>query len=339
MAEATSEMPRAPLVGRLMRHTETYLVLVILLLIVFLGIARPNFLTLSNFLNLVNSYSVTAVLAAGLLVVLISGNIDISFAATTMVAQYLAALFVIHIGGGWETAFAVAIVIGAALGIVNALLVHYMRASSIIVTIATLNVFFGLLMFFSRGRQIFNLPTYMYRGVIAEIPLGEGSLRISIQMAAVVVCFLLTWIILRYMAIGRQIYAMGGNPEAAKRLGFSVLRLNLFVYAYLGAMAGVAAIIHAQLQQQVAPNVLVGRELDVLAAVVLGGASLLGGVGTVLGTVLGLALLAILQNGLIMMGVSSYWLQACTGVVILVAVCATAFSDRLKARRSTRGVV
>jgi simple sugar transport system permease protein len=330
---------RAPLMGRLLRNTEAYLLVVIVAIVVLLGIATPNFLSLSNILGLVNGYSVTAVLAAGLLVVLISGNIDISFGATTMVAQYLAALFIIGIGGGWETAFGLAILVGILLGCVNALLVHYLRASSIIVTIATMNVFFGLLMFFSGGRQLFRLPAYMRGGIIADIPLGDGSLRISIQMLTVLIVFLITWLILKHSSVGRQIYAMGGNPEAAKRLGFSLLRLNLFVYAYLGAMAGVAAIIHAQLQQQVAPNVLVGRELDVLAAVVLGGASLLGGIGTVGGTILGIALLAILQNGLILIGVSSYWLQVCTGLVILVAVCVTAFSDRMKLKRSVRGVV
>lgn len=332
-------MNNTPLLGRLLRQTEAYLLVVIVVLIVLLGIATPNFLTLSNLLNQMNSYSVTAILAAGLLVVLISGNIDISFFATTMVVQYVAATFIIDIGGGWETAFGIAIVLGILLGCLNALLVHFLRASSIIVTIATLNVFFGLLMYFSAGKQLFRLPNYMRGGIIAEIPLGDGVLRISIQMLAMVLVFLLTWLVLKHTSVGRQIYAMGGNPEAAKRLGFSLLRLNLFVYGYLGAMAGIGAIVHAQLQQQVAPNVLVGRELDVLAAVVLGGASLLGGIGTVGGTILGIALLAILQNGLIMVGVSSYWLQMCTGLVILVAVCTTAFSDRMKLKRSARGVV
>lgn len=340
---------RAPLLGRLLRRTESYLVVVIAVAVVGLGLATPNFLTLGNLSNLANSYAVTGVLAAGLLVVLISGNIDISFAATTMVSQYVAALFALNVLGragtgvpvlDWAIVFAVAMAVGLALGLVNAAIVYRFRASSIIVTIATMNLFFGLLMFFSRGKQIFNLPTFFFKGVLVQLPLPDGStLRITIQMLALVLALLATWALLNQTAIGRQIYAMGGNPEAAKRLGFGMGRLHMFVFGYLGAMAGVAAIIHAQLQQQVAPNVLVGRELDVLAAVVLGGASLLGGVGTVLGTVLGIALLAVLQNGLIMVGVSSYWTQVCTGLVILVSVCITALSDRMKTRRKSRGVV
>ncbi|NBR12813.1 MAG: ABC transporter permease, partial [Alphaproteobacteria bacterium] len=138
------------------------------------------------------------------------------------------------------------------------------------------------------------------------------------------------WLLLNRTNIGRQIYALGGNREAAQRLGFNVFRLNILVYCYMGLTAGVASLIQAQLAQSVAPTVLVGKELDVLAAVVLGGASLMGGVGTVLGTVLGLALLAIMQNGLILIGVSSYWSQFFVGFVILLSVSATALSARRK---------
>jgi simple sugar transport system permease protein len=342
------------LFARLTRRTESYLLLVIVVIGAVLAVSTSGFLTLNNLLSLLNTYAVTGVLAAGLLVVLISGNIDISFAATTMVAQYLTAILLMEVIGpglpvefggvmfnlGWLVVFGVAMLIGVALGAVNALLVHYLRASSIIVTIATLNVFFGLLMFFSGGKQLYRLPRWSFQGVIAEIPLPDGgTLRLSIQIVVLVLVFLVTWWLLNHTAIGRQVYAMGGNPDAARRLGFNVRKLNLFAFGYLGATAGVAAVIHAQLQQQVAPNVLVGRELDVLAAVVLGGASLLGGVGTVGGTILGIALLAVLQNGLLLIGVSSYWLSVYTGLVILVSVCVTALSDRMRQRRRVRGVV
>jgi len=141
-----------------------------------------------------------------------------------------------------------------------------------------------------------------------------------------VIVFAMTWFLLNRTNIGRQIYAMGGNPDASQRLGFNLFRLHLIVYGYMGFVAGIASLVQAQLAQSVAPTVLVGKELDVLAAVVLGGASLLGGVGTVLGTVLGLALLAIMQNGLVLLGVSSYWSQFFVGLVILVSVSATAVS-------------
>ena len=125
---------------------------------------------------------------------------------------------------------------------------------------------------------------------------------------------------------------MGGNKDAAQRLGFHVFGLNLLVYGYLGLVAGIASLVQAQLAQSVTPTVLVGKELDVLAAVVLGGASLTGGVGTVFGAILGVALLAILQNGLVLVGVSSYWNQWFVGLTILCAVAITAWSERRRRR-------
>jgi simple sugar transport system permease protein len=130
---------------------------------------------------------------------------------------------------------------------------------------------------------------------------------------------------------------MGANPAAAQRLGFNLFRLHLLVYGDMGFLAGIASLVQAQLAQSVAPTVLVGKELDVLAAVVLGGASLVGGIGTVFGTILGLALLAIIQNGLVLLGVSSYYSQFFTGLVILISVSATAVTAmRLSRERKAR---
>jgi simple sugar transport system permease protein len=130
---------------------------------------------------------------------------------------------------------------------------------------------------------------------------------------------------------------MGGNPDGAQRVGFNLFRLHLIVYGYMGFIAGIASLVQAQLAQSVAPTVLVGKELDVLAAVVLGGASLVGGIGTVFGTILGLALLAIIQNGLVLLGVSSYYSQFFTGLVILISVSATAVTAmRLSRERKAR---
>ena len=235
-------------------------------------------------------------------------------------------------GLDWFTVFALATTVGIACGAINAVLVDRLNISSIIVTIATLNIFFGLLVFVTGGKYIYSLPDWFSKGIywFEYIDANEISYGINLQILALVVMFALTWLILNRTSIGRQIYALGGNREAAQRLGFNVFRLNLLVYCYMGLTAGVASLTQAQLAQSVAPTVLVGKELDVLAAVVLGGASLMGGVGTVLGTILGLTLLAVMQNGLILMGVSSYWSQFFVGAVILISVSATALSSRRK---------
>lgn len=322
--------------ARFRRSHEFWLLIVTLMLCVGLSVANGQFLTVQNLFDLLTSYAFVGILALGLLVVLIAGGIDISFTATASVAQYVALAVANAYGANWLTVCAMAMAIGGALGAINAVLIQKLRIPSIIVSIATLNVFYGLLIFFTGGKYIYSLPDWFAAGIFwFEFDWGkDASYGVNLQMLALAICFLVTWLLLNRTNIGRQIYAMGGNADAARRLGFHIFGLNMLVYCYMGIMAGVASLVQAQLAQSVAPTVLVGKELDVVAAVVLGGASLMGGVGTVLGTFLGLALLAVLQNGLILLGVSSYWSPLFVGFVILVSVSVTAWSQR---ERHTRG--
>ena len=201
-------------------------------------------------------------------------------------------------------------------------------------------MFFGLLMFFTHGNEIFALPDWFVNGAnwVVYTDAQQNPYVFNLQMIGLIGAFVVTAILLTRTNIGRQIYALGSNVEAAKRVGIRVFQLNLLVYGYMGFVAGMASLIQAQYAQSVSPNALVGRELDVLAAVVLGGASLTGGVGTVFGTILGVMLLAFLQNGLLLLGVQSYWSQCFTGAVILIAVSALAI-ERQRHRASARRVM
>lgn len=294
----------------------------ILLLCIILSFSAKGFLSLQNLEDVVTSSAFTGILSMGLLVVLISGGVDISFAATASIAQYTAMTAANQLELGWISTVTIFLLVGIVMGLVNALLVSYLKLSSIIVTIATQSLFYGLLMSITNGQDIFALPTWFNDGIHWVLKTSEegANYGINLQMIGLAVCMLFTYWLLDKTNIGRQIYAAGGNTEAARRIGFNVFRLNLIVYGYMGLTAGVAALCHAQMVQSVSPSALVGRELDVLAAVVLGGASLNGGIGTVSGTILGVALLAILQNGLALLGVSSYWSPVFTGLVILLAV-------------------
>jgi len=313
------------------RGTTFYLLIVTLVLGFVLSVSTDSFFSLRNLFDLLSSYAFVGILAAGLLVVLISGGIDISFTATASIAQYVMMAYLIDYDGNWLVAFAMAGAIGIALGAVNAVLIHYLRVSSIIITIATLNIFFGLLIFITKGAYLYTFPDWFSSGFnLFEYTDAAGNYySLSLQILVLFAAFALTYVLLNRTTTGRQIYAMGSNPEAAKRLGFNILWLHLFVYCYMGFLAGIASVIQAQLAQSIAPTVLVGKELDVLAAVVLGGASLTGGVGSVGGALLGIALLAFLQNGLILLGVSSYWSPMFTGAVILISVSAMTYSGRL----------
>jgi simple sugar transport system permease protein len=323
--------------GRFRRSHEFWLSIVILALCTGLGAANGQFLTMQNLFDLLTSYAFVGILALGLLVVLIAGGIDISFTATASVAQYVTLTVANAHSANWITVFAIAIGIGGALGALNAIFIQKLRIPSIIVSVATLNIFYGLLIFYTGGKYIYALPDWFATGIFwFEFEWGKDtSYGVNLQILVLAISFLLTWLLLNRTNIGRQIYAMGGNADAAQRLGFHVFGLNMLVYCYMGVMAGIASLVQAQLAQSVAPTVLVGKELDVVAAVVLGGASLMGGVGTVLGTFLGLALLAILQNGIVLLGVSSYWSPFFVGLVILISVSATAWSQREQRSRST----
>lgn len=321
---------------RLAHSHEGRLIVINAVLIAAMSAASPHFFTLQNLFDLLTTYAFTGILAAGLLVVLVAGGIDISFTATASVAQYVAVSAALAWPIGWIGLFAVAVVTGLVCGLVNALLVINLRISSIIVTIATLNVFYGTLMFVTHGNYIYSLPDWLGNGVNWTIYTSAGghAYAINLQILLLAATLLVTWLLLTRTSIGRQIYALGGNPDAAARIGFNVFRLNLLAYGYMGVLAGIASLAQAQLDQSVMPNALVGKELGVLAVVVLGGASLLGGQGSVLGTILGLMLFAVLENGLIIVGVPSYWLDFFIGLMILLAVGSTVRAALLRRRRA-----
>ena len=327
-------------INRLLKRNEIYLLFVIIGLSIMLSIVNPNFLTLENLFDILRSYSFMGILAVGVLVVLLSGGIDISFTANATVAQYVMAyLLVNHLKMNIFLAILIPCVIGVALGGINASLIYFLNAPPIIITISTLNVYFGVLQFVSGGKWLYNFPVWfrnfpkvsVIKLVNPEgIPYGLSIL--TIIWIVIVVC---TYFILRYTTLGRKIYAMGGNTEAAKRSGLNVFQIQMFVYCFMGFLAGVASIIQALLAQTVAPNAIMGRELEVIAAVVLGGASLAGGSGSLVGTLLGVSLIATITNGLTLMRVSSYWQNVFIGLIIIISVSITALQRKAVARRVT----
>jgi simple sugar transport system permease protein len=321
--------------GNFLKQNEFYLIAVIAVLIAVFAVLTEDFFSFENLFDMLLSYSFLGIMAAGFLVVLISGGIDISFTATATVAQYVVASFIIDHGGNWLVAFGMAAAIGIALGAINAFLVHYLEVSAIIITISTLNAFYGILIFLTRGKWLYNFPDWFADEFsLYSVTAADGTVySLSLPIVALLVVLIITGLLLNKTTVGRKIYAMGGNLDAARRMGFNILGLHIFVYCYLGMLAGIAAIVQAHIVQTVAPNAIVGRELEVVAAVVLGGASLAGGRGTVLGTILGVTLVAVMQNGLTLLGVSSYWHQVVIGLVILISVSMTAYNRKQEEQR------
>lgn len=303
--------------------TESALLVVIAAISLFLSLATDRYFTVGNAFDLLNTSSVNIIFAVGLLVVLISGGIDISFAVAASVVQYGTALFIAWIGGGnWAIGLVVAGSIGIGLGAINAALIQGFAIPSIVVSISTFNVFFGLLMFFTKGVSIYDLPDWLTDHVVLyEKQLADGSwIEISLPVLVMAICVVATWTLVTRTTVGRQLYAFGDNPEGARRFGVNIAAMRFIAFGWLGLMAGIAGLVQAHYAQEVVPNALYGRELDVLAAVVLGGARLGGGKGTVLGCVLGVMLTQITQNGLNLMGVSPFAFKMIVGAIILVAI-------------------
>lgn len=303
--------------------TELTLLVVMIVLCFWLSFATDRFFTISNAFDVLNVSAVNIIFAVGLLVVLISGGIDISFAVAASVVQYLTVLALGALGGGnWAEGFIIAGAVGIGLGLINAALVYRLRIISIVATISTFNIFFGLLMFFTKGVSIYNLPDWLTaRVVFYEREMPDGSwLELTLPVVVMILCCLATWFMMSRTTIGRQLYAFGDNPEGARRFGINIGAMHAISFGWLGLMAGIGGLMQAHYAQEVVPNALYGRELDVLAATVLGGARLGGGKGSVLGCVLGVLMVSITQNGLNLMGVSPFAFKMIVGAILLVAI-------------------
>ncbi|MDW9366761.1 ABC transporter permease [Sinorhizobium meliloti] len=302
--------------------TEFSLLAVIVVISTVLSFATANFFSLGNAFDLLNISAVNIIFAVGLLVVLIAGGIDISFAVAASVVQYGTAIALGWIGGGWISGLLIAGSLGVLLGCFNAFLIHRFRIISIVATISTFNIYFGLLMFFTRGVSIYDLPDWLTdRVILFEREMPDGTwIEITLPVLVMIVCVIATWTLITRTTTGRQLYAFGDNPEGARRFGINIGAMQFVAFGWLGLMAGIGGLIQAHYAQEVVPNALYGRELDVLAAVVLGGARLGGGKGTVLGCVLGVLLISITQNGLNLMGVSPFAFKMIIGAIILIAI-------------------
>ncbi|HDI3337539.1 TPA: ABC transporter permease [Klebsiella pneumoniae] len=321
--------------SRLAGYHEFWLGIMVLVLIAGLSFRTGEFLTIGNLTDVATSYAILGILACGLFVVLIAGGIDISFPAMTAIAQYVMASWIIAHNGNFILAIAIAMTVGLLLGMFNGFLVYWLKVPAIIITIATLNLYFGLLVYSTDGTWLYGFPDWFMNGFNwFSFTAADGydyGLTLPLLCLAGVVIF--TAVLMNNTRLGRQIYAMGGNRDAASRLGLNLLRLHFYVYGYMGILAGIAAVVQAQITQSVAPTSLMGFELTVLAAVVLGGTSMTGGRGTLTGTLLGVVLLAFLQNGLTLLSVSSYWHTVFSGIIIIASISATAWNEKRKLLR------
>jgi ribose transport system permease protein len=296
--------------------------LAFLALVAALSVLSPSFLTPSNLLNVLRQIAVNALLAFGMTTVILGAGIDLSVGSVLAFSGALAAGFSVE---GWPPALAMiaALAVGALLGLFNGVFVAYARIAPFIVTLAALTIFRGATLVYTDGRPITGLPD-------AFDALGNGAwLGVPVPVWVMLAFLLLTHFLLRFTALGRAIYAVGGNEEAARLSGIRIVRVKLFAYAYSGLAAALGALVLAGRLNSAQPTAGSGFELDAIAAVVVGGTSLFGGRGGVVGTFLGALIIGVLNNGMNLLDVSAFYQQIVKGGVILGAL----LIDRLVSAR------
>jgi len=283
-------------------------------LMIALAVARPNFLTLGNLVNLVRQISINGILAVGVTYVLLTGGVDLSLGSMVALTGVIAAMFAHPAQYALLVPVLIGVLAGALCGSANGLMVTRGRMAPFVVTLGMMTSARGLALLLSGGRPVSNLSPAFTRigsGDFAGVPAPTWIL-FAVALAS--------HVFLRHICIGRHVYAVGGNEHAARASGVNVRGVKMAAYTICGAMAGLAGVVLAARITTGQPNAGIGYELDAIAAVVIGGTSLSGGVGSVSGTILGALLIGVINNGLDLLNVSSYYQQVIKGLIIVGAV-------------------
>jgi ribose/xylose/arabinose/galactoside ABC-type transport system permease subunit len=307
--------------AHIFRRRESGVVLALFVIMAVIGTVEPNFFTGSNLYLVSRQISFVAVVALGQLFVILHGGIDLSvgsvMALAGMVAAYgmkaeLHPVLAVALGTGG----------GLAMGVINGALISYVQLAPFIVTLGMLSFASGMVLGLTKGWPITEIPP-------SFLPIAQGSfLGLPIPVWITVLVAIVAHVVLTYTAFGRRIYAMGGNEQATFLSGINVRRLKFVLYVISAGCASIAGIVLVARFNSAQADTGKGWELDAIAAVVIGGASLSGGSGSVLGVLIGACIMGTIKNGLVLMKISSYWHTAIIGVIIILA----AVLDRARRR-------
>jgi ribose transport system permease protein len=294
-----------------LRDAGTFFGLVLIFAV--FAVLNPVFLTAPNLINILQQSSINACIALGMTFVIISGGIDLSVGPTAAVSAIVGATLMIA-GVPIPLAVMGAIITGMACGLFNGSLVAIAGLQPFIVTLGGLSLYRALALIFTGGNPIFGIPPE-FRAAINGLVLG-----VPVPVIIVAVIAVILWVVLNRSPLGEYILAVGGNPEAARIAGVPVARTKITVYVLSGGLAAVAALILTGRLGAADPTMGNLWELDAIAAAAIGGASLMGGKGSVIGTLMGAVILGGLRNGLTLMNVQAFYQLLATGIIILVAM-------------------
>ena len=330
-AVATPTSPARRIVGGLVRTRELGIILALVALVVYTAASNPRFLSAQSIRDILLNTAILAVMAAGQAVVVITRNIDLSVGSVLGLSAFtVATLMSDNPGLPMVAAIAVGLAVGGAAGLLNGVLVRYGRVPALVVTLGTLYMFRGITYSWAGGQQVNadELPRHFLTFANDSI-LGIPWL---VLIALVVVGGVS--LLMRNYRVGRELYAMGSSPPAAELAGIKVARNLLGAFVLSGALAGLAGVLFAARFGTVDAAAGTGLELNVVAAVVVGGVAVFGGSGTVWGAGLGALLLTVIGSALTVLDIDQFWQQAIVGALIILAICA----DRLVAVRIARSL-
>ena len=328
---------------------ELILIAVIIVIGIIITCITPAFFSQLNIINILYSNSVFGIMAMGMMLVITTGNVDVSVGAQYAVSGMVVAL-VARATGGEQPLLAIlaGMATGMALGLLNGLIVAKLSIPAIVVTLGTLNIMRGTLNLITSGNWIDGLTGSFSKfanlrllkpvnqlGVVHALTGGKGLTLFALPLAVYIwlLVMVFTYFFLYRFGVGRNILAVGGNKEAAKRVGLSQTRAYLLAFGYMGMLAGLASAIAASKIKIAQPSNGTGYEMKLIAACVIGGTEFSGGVASILGTLLGVLLLGVIDNGLVLPRVPTYWQELATGVIIILAVGSSAFRTMSSGKR------
>lgn len=311
---AAAKEERTSLIRRIFAAREAGLASALLVLIVFLTLASPYFLTVSNLAVVSRQIALSLIIAIGMTFVIIAGQIDLSVGSTVAFTSVLTGLFMVKLSMPVPLAVLLALLCGTAIGVVNGLIFANTMIPSFVVTLGMLAVARGLALGITQGSTISGMPA-------SFLVLGQGAfLGVPIPVWIAAALAVIAHLVLTKTVFGRRVFFLGSSEEAAVLSGIRVKYIKVAIFTIAASLAAVESIIETARLSVGQPAAGSGYELVAIGAVVIGGASLLGGQGSILGTAIGATLLALIQNGLILLGISAYWQQVFSGAIIILAV-------------------
>lgn len=327
-------MENKSIIKKITASREASLVIVLAVLILVVSLVNHDFFTLKNFGEILNNNVITMVMALGMLCVLLIGGIDISIASTLGLAGMTVGLmFKRNILTNAGLGFVIATLIGIVCGAIVGLIISYGGVQPIICTLGTMYVFRGLAYLiagdeWASAAAVKNLADFAQKDVINIKTGGQPSHILSSVVFITILIYVLFYIVLKWTKFGRNIFAVGSNPEAAQISGINVKQVKFYVYLIMGALAGLTGGLTTSIYAGAQPNMQTGKEMDVIAACVIGGVSMSGGRGSVIGTLLGALILSVITKALPLVGISSLAQNTIKGVIIIVVVVLNVITQR-----------